>query len=186
MVKSLHLIHALRCELEELTELHKQIHNTVCDYPSRRKYSGTLRRARKRRLEESHPQSSSSTSNSTHGIVHARSLSNIRGNNSEIRTPPNDRAKGIDREWRLGGYSSCGTDGHSNGSRAAGIDGILQGFGDSPNVNAKNQGGGNCARVSGKRTEGEEPELIDRILECEGPREIYEDHGTLSVSFHSR
>jgi len=62
---------------------------------------------------------------------------------------------------------------------STGMDGILEGFGDSPNVGVN----GNGAGVSGTRAEGERVELIDRILGCEETEGIYEDHSTLTVSF---
>jgi hypothetical protein len=104
----------------------------------------------------------------------------LRTTYTTYHTGANDRVLNGNGDWN----GSCMTDGDSNGLRTAGIDGILQGFGDSPTVGA-NSVNGNSARVSGKRTEGETPELIDRILECEETQGLYEDHGTLSVSFLS-
>jgi hypothetical protein len=102
-------------------------------------------------------------------------LSNTSGNDRA-----NDGVLNGNGDWN----GSCRTDGDSDGPRTAGIDAILEGFGDSPIVGA-NGVNGNSAGVSGKRIEGERPELIDRILECEETQGIYEDHGTLSVSLLS-
>ena len=106
------------------------------------------------------------------------------GNDIGIRTPVlcdrvDDGVFTGNGDWD----GNCTTDGYSNSSRTVGIDGILQG---SPSVDANNNNTGNGASVSGKQPEGGGLELIDKILECKENQEIYEDLGTLSVSFFSR
>jgi hypothetical protein len=63
-----------------------------------------------------------------------------------------------------------------------GMDGILEGFGNSPNgcVNCNGAGAG------ATQVEGNMVELIDKILGCEETGGIYEDQSTLTVSFSVR
>jgi hypothetical protein len=71
------------------------------------------------------------------------------------------------------------TDGDNEDPRPAEIDDTLGNFGNSPDVGTLDgNDDGNGTQVRGL----EGPELIDRILECEETRGLYEDYGTLSVS----
>jgi len=63
-----------------------------------------------------------------------------------------------------------------------GMDGILEGFGNSPNVSVNvNDAGAGATQVEEKMVE-----LIDKILGSEKTEGIYEDQSTLTVSFSIR
>lgn len=169
------------CGREELSDpTKKQTHNTVCAYASGRISSAAARKEKKRR-EEVNRENANSNSTPTHGLSLPHSLSNSDGKAHGSSTPT-IRGSGNGEVINGNGYgdSSCRTDGDSNSLGTAGLltgmDGILEGVGNSPNV-----AGAGAAWVERMRVE-----LIDKILECEETEEIIEDQSTLTVSFSIR
>lgn len=140
-----------------------------------------------KRREELNHVNSNSNSTPTHGLSITHSLFNSDGKGYRSSTPTvHGGGNGEVLNGSGNGDSSCSTDRDSNSLRRAGLlsgmDGILEGFGNSPNVCVN----GNGAGAGATQVEGKVVELIDKILGCEETEEIYEDQSTLMVSFSIR